>query len=67
MKDFLGRELKVGDEVVFMFKPYAKAVARFERAFIAKFCDKTIVLDKPGRYSFSKKFTFRRPDEVIKI
>ena len=73
MKDFLGRELKVGDEVVFSI-PHYHGLAR---AHIAKFSPKMVVLDVTTGYSGRimpmseagsyAKATCRYPQDCVKV
>lgn len=72
MKDFLGRELKIGDEVVFSI-PHYHGLAK---AHIVKFAPKMVVLDvtvwghkaipmsEAGKYD---KATCRYPHDCVKV
>lgn len=64
MKDFLGNDLEIGDEVVFMFLTYRS----LGKGRIVKFTPKTILIEHqhPNLSNYTTK-TKQFPNQVIKI
>ena len=63
MQDFLGNDLNIGDEVVFMDLSYLN----LRRARIIAFTPEQIQIEYKDFYSVSLKTSIQFPDQIVKV
>lgn len=62
MKDFLGNEIVLGDNVVYLF--YGKTSSDFRKGKVVKITEKMVLIETKLWY---QKTTYKQPDKIIDI